>query len=154
MPGLYYEDLPVGFKYKTPSRTIFETDVSMFVAVAGLYEDLFCNIEWIKKSSPFKERFAPAALTWAIAQGLTTRTGYYEDTFLAILGVDKMRLPQPLYVGETIHVEAEVLSRRETSKGDRGVLNSRFLVKNQRGEVVLEYEMQQLVAKKQASKGK
>ena len=148
MPGLYFEDIPVGYKYGTPARTVFDADISMFVAVAGLYEDLFCNIEWIKES-PFKQRFAPGALTWSIAQGLTVRTGLYQDTFLAILGVDKMRMLRPVYVGDTIHVEVEVLTKRETSRGDRGVLNSLFRVKNQRGEAVMEYEMQQLVAKRQ-----
>ncbi|MGH7963758.1 MAG: dehydratase, partial [Candidatus Binatia bacterium] len=55
---------------------------------------------------------------------------------------------QPVRVGDTLHVEVEVLSRRETSKGDKGVLNSLFQVKNQKGEVVMQYEMQQLVQKR------
>lgn len=146
MSGLYYEEIEVGFKYSTAARTVFESDIGMFVAVAGLYEDLFCNIEYINKQSVFKKRFAPGALTWAIAQGLTTRTGLYEETFLAILGVNNMRLVAPVYVNDTIHVEAEVLEKRETSKGDKGVLNTLFQVKNQRDEVVMAYEMKQLVA--------
>ena len=150
MSGLYFDEIEVGFKYRTPARTVFESDVGMFVAVAGLHEDLFCNIEYIRKESMFKERFAPGALTWAIAQGLTIRTGLYEETFLAILGVNNMRLVAPVFINDTIHVEAEVLERRETSKGDKGVLNTLFQVKNQRDEVVMEYEMKQLVARKNA----
>jgi len=148
MAGLYYEDIEVGFKYDTPARTVFEGDVSMFVAVAGLYEDLFCNLEYISNKSMFNKRFAPGALTWSIAQGLTIRTGLYEDTFLAILGVNNMKFAAPVYINDTIHVEVEVLDKRETSKGDKGVLNSLSQVKNQRGETVLEYEMKQLVARK------
>lgn len=145
---LYFEDIAEGFKYTTPKRTVFEADIVNFVALSGLYEDLFCNLEYIEKESPFKGRFAPGALTWAIAQGLTTRTGLYEKTFLAILGVDRMRFLQPVRVGDTLHVEVEVLSKKETSKGDRGVLNSLFQIKNQKGEVVMQYEMQQLVQKR------
>lgn len=147
--GLYYEDLEVGYKYGTSAKTVFESDVGMFVAVTGLYEDLFCNIEYIKKSL-FKKRFAPGALTWAIAQGLTIRTGLYDDTFLAILGVNNMRLVAPVFINDTIHVEVEVLERRETSKGDRGILNSMFRVLNQRDELVMEYEMKQMVLKREA----
>jgi acyl dehydratase len=150
MAGLYFEDIQVGYKYSTPARTVFESDVGMFVAVAGLQEDLFCNLEYINNQSMFKKRFAPGALTWAIAQGLTIRTGLYEETFLAILGVNNMRLVAPVFINDTIHVEAEVLETRETSKGDKGVLNTLFRVKNQRDELVMEYEMKQLVAKKNA----
>ncbi len=148
----YFEDFPQGFRYTTPKRTVFETDIVNFVALSGLYEDLFCNLEYIENESPIKGgRFAPAALVWGMAQGLTTRTGLYEKTFVAILGVDKMRIPKPILVGDTLHVEVEVLSARETSKGDKGVLNSRFDIVNQRGEVVMHYEMQQLVLKKSSA---
>ncbi len=148
----YFEDFPEGFRYETPKRTIFETDVVNFVALAGLYEDLFCNIEYIENESPIRGgRFAPAALVWGMAQGLGIRTGLYDKTFVAILGVDKMRIPMPILVGDTIHVEVTVLSARETSKGDKGVLNSRFDIVNQRAEVVMHYEMQHLVLKRPAT---
>lgn len=61
-----------------------------------------------------------------------------------------MRFVQPVRIGDTLHVETEVLSRRETSKGDRGVVNSLFQIKNQKGEMVMQYEMQQLVQKRGA----
>ena len=142
----YFEDFPKGFQYETPKRTIFETDIVNFVALSGLYEDLFCNLEYIENESPIRGgRFAPAAMVWGMAQGLTTRTGLYEKTFVAILGVDNMRIPKPILVGDTIHVEVTVLSARETSKGGKGVLNSRFDIVNQRGETVMHYDMQQLV---------
>ena len=142
----YFEDFPPGFVYETPARTIFEADIVNFVAISGLYEDLFCNIEWINNESPIKGgRYAPIALLWSYAQGLTTRTGLYEKTFVAILGVDKMRITQPCLVGDTMHVAVTVLEARLTSKGDKGILNSRFDCVNQRGEIFLHYEMQQLV---------
>ena len=85
----YFEDFPPGLQYKTPARSVFEADIVNFVAISGLYEDLFCNIEWIQNESPIKGgRYAPIALLWAFAQGLTVRTGLYEKTFVAILGVD------------------------------------------------------------------
>ncbi len=145
----YFEDFPEGFTYETPKRTVFETDIVNFVALSGLYEDLFCNLEYIENESPIKGgRFAPAAMVWGMAQGLTTRTGLYEKTFVAILGVDEMRIPKPILVGDTLQVQVTVLSARETSRGDKGVLNSRFDIVNQRGEVVMHYQMQQLVLKK------
>ncbi len=142
----YFEDFPPGYRYQTPARTVFEADIVNFVAISGLYEDLFCNIEWINNESPIKGgRYAPIALLWAFAQGLTTRTGLYEKTFVAILGVDAMRITQPCLVGDTMHVEVTVKEARVTSRGDRGVLNSRFELVNQRGETFMHYDMQQMV---------
>jgi acyl dehydratase len=147
----YFEDFPVGFQYETPARSIFETDIVNFIAISGIYEDLFCNIEWINNESPIKGgRFAPIAMLWAFAQGLTTRTGLYEKTFVAILGVDNMRITQPCLVGDTMHLAVTVLEARRTSKGDKGVLKSRFDVVNQRDETFMHYDMQQLVLSKPA----
>jgi acyl dehydratase len=72
---LYFEDIAVGFTYTTPKPSVFETDIVNFVALSGMYDDLSCNLEYIEHESVFKDRFAPGALTWALAQGLTTRTG-------------------------------------------------------------------------------
>ena len=74
-----------------------------------------------------------------------TRTGLYEKTFVAILGVDGMRITAPCLVGDTMHVEVEVKEARVTSRGDRGVLNSRFELVNQRDETFMHYDMQQMV---------
>ena len=142
----YFEDFSPGLQYKTPARSVFEADIVNFVAIAGLYEDLFCNIEWIQNESPIKGgRYAPIALLWAFAQGLTIRTALYEKTFVAILGVDNMRITAPCLVGDTMHVEVTVNDARVTSKGDKGILNSRFELVNQRDETFMYYDMQQMV---------
>lgn len=54
--------------------------------------------------------------------------------------MDKMRLPRPVRIGDTIHVEPEVIDKKETSKADRGVTTFKYVVKNQRDEVVGEWE--------------
>ena len=147
-PSLYYEDLELEVKFSTPGRTIFETDIVNFIALTGMYEDLFCNLEYIRKDSAFKQRIAPGALTFIITMGLLVRTGLFEKSGLALFGLNNVRWNVPVCPGDTVHAEGEVIGRRETSDGQRGILTMRFQVKNQRDEVVMEYEHTELIRKR------
>lgn len=147
-PSLYYEDLELGVKFSTPGRTIFETDIVNFIALTGMYEDLFCNLEYIQKDSAFKQRIAPGALTFIITMGLLVRTGLFEKSGLALFGLNNVRWNVPVCPGDTVHAEGEVIGRRETGDGRRGILTMRFQVKNQRDEVVMEYEHTELIRKR------
>lgn len=57
---------------------------------------------------------------------------------MALLGIDKMRWPVPVFCGDTIRVEIAVMEKKETSKGDRGVVTFKHVVRKQNDEVVLE----------------
>ena len=78
----------------------------------------------------------PGALVYAFAEGLLLPT--MQDTGLAFLGAT-LDVRRPTLVGDTIHVEGEVIEHRLTSKGDRGLVRFANKVLNQNGEVVLEY---------------
>ena len=60
--GLYFEDLPVGRKFKTIGRTVTEADIVNFVSCTGMVEVLFTNVEFLREESDIKGRVAPAAL--------------------------------------------------------------------------------------------
>jgi acyl dehydratase len=72
-----------------------------------------------------------------------------EGTIIANLGYEKVRHPKPVYHGDTIYVETEVLSKRESqSQPDRGIITLRHLGKNQHGDVVCEVERSVLFLKR------
>lgn len=62
MEGRYYEDIQIGERHITPERTITETDIVNFVALAGLTEPIFRSVEYAKKHSMFKARIVQAFL--------------------------------------------------------------------------------------------
>lgn len=151
MMGKYYEDFQVGEKTVSPGRTITETDVVNFVALAGINEPLFTNrLHW-EKESIFKKRIAPGPLTFAISQGLEQQLGQLRGTAMAFLGVDEMRVPQPVVVGDTICVESEVEHKRETRHPDRGIITFKRTVKNQDGAPVM-YWRQTVMIRRRPSK--
>ena len=132
--GFCYEDLKVGFRFRTHRRTISESDVSAFINLTWLTEELFAVEDDSQRA--IKGRAVPGALVYAFAEGLLLPT--MQDTGLAFLNAT-LDVKGPTVVGDTIHVESEVREARLTSKGDRGLVRFANNVVNQRGETVLEY---------------
>ena len=146
--GKHFEELSVGDKFKTARRTITETDVIQFVTLVGFIEPLFLDIEYIEKESLFKRRIAPGSLVFAYSEGLVVQSGLIHGTGMAFAGLDKMALRAPVFVGDTIHVEGEVIEKREGRRPDAGRVFWRHVVKNQRGEPVMEFEISRLMKKR------
>src|SRR5713101_2584327 len=145
--GFCFEDLRVGFRFRTHRRTIAESDLANFVNLSWLTEELFAvqEGEMSDASRAIKGRAVPAALVYAFAEGLLLPT--MQDTGLAFLNA-LLDVRRPTLVGDTIHVESEVTEHRLTSKGDRGLVRFANRVVNQRGEVVLEYNPLRLLKRK------
>ena len=137
--GFCYEDLPVGYKFRTHRRTIAESDLTAFVNLTWLTEELFA----VEDEGPsgisiraISGRAVPGALVYSFAEGLLLPT--MQDTGLAFLGA-QLDIKAPTRVGDTIHVEAEVIEARLTSKGDRGLVRTSNIVVNQHDTTVLAY---------------
>ena len=135
--GFAFEELRLGFRFRTHRRTIREADLAAFVALTGLTEEIFSVKEEIQ--------LVPGALVYSFAEGLLLPS--MQDTGLAFLGAS-LEVRAPTVVGDTIHVECEVTEHRLTSKGDRGLVRFANKVVNQKGEVVLEYNPLRLLKKK------
>ena len=145
----FFEDFKLGDKAVSPGRTVTETDIVMFAALSGDWSELHTNAEYMKHSV-FGQRIAHGLLTLSIATGLALRTGTQGTIdVLAFLGMDKIRLNSPVFIGDTIHVELEVTEARTSqSRPDAGILRFKNTVKNQRNEEVATYETAVMVNKK------
>src|SRR3954462_408175 len=128
--GFCFEDLRVGFRFRTHRRSIAEADLVAFVNATWLTEELFT----VKKKN--KPRLVPGALVYSFAEGLLLPT--MQDTGVAFLNAT-LDVKAPTYVDDTLHVEGEVIEHRPTSKGDRGLVRFANKVVNQDGATVLEY---------------
>src|SRR5687768_2466675 len=137
--GFAFDDLKVGFRFRTHRRTISQADRAAFINLSWLTEELFAVDE------EGKPRLVPGALVYSFAEGLLLPT--MQDTGIAFLGAT-LEVKAPTRVGDTIHVECEVVEHRLTSKGDRGLVRFANKVLNQRGETVLEYNPLRLLKRK------
>jgi acyl dehydratase len=145
--GFCFEDLRVGFRFRTHRRTIAEADLAGFVNLTWLTEELFTvqEDETSDSQRAIKGRAVPAALVYSFAEGLLLPT--MQDTGLAFLNAN-LDVKGPTLVGDTIHVEADVIEHRLASKGDRGLVRFANKVLNQRGQTVLEYNPLRLLKRK------
>jgi acyl dehydratase len=140
--GFAFQDLKLGMQFRTHRRTIAEADVAGFVNLTWLTEELFTVAD--DSGRALKGRPVPAALVYSFAEGLLLPT--MQDTGLAFLNAT-LDVKGPTVVGDTIHVECEVIEHRPASKGERGLVRFANKVVNQRGETVLEYNPLRLLKK-------
>ncbi len=141
--GFYWQDLRIGNRFYTYGRTLADHDITAFCNVTGFVEPLFTDAEYRRRHSAMVGFAAPAALVYAVAEGLAL-AGTAHGTGLAFLHTD-IDVKAPVIVGDTVHVEIEITEARATSKG-RGLVRSRNSVLNQRGETVMIYNPLRLMA--------
>ena len=114
--GRYYEDFNVGDVYEhRPGRTISEADNTWFTLLTMNTHPLHFDAEYGAKSE-FGQRLVNSALTLSIVVGMSVSD--LSQKVVANLGWDKIRLTAPVFIGDTIYAESEVLDKRERTLGD------------------------------------
>jgi acyl dehydratase len=134
-----FEDVEVGETTTTGARTITEADVTNFAGVSGDFNFLHTDAEAMAETE-YGERIAHGALVFSIATGLLWRTRDEEDSehVVAFYGVDELRFINPTFIGDTIHVEREVVGNEPKEHPvATGVVRNQITVVNQREETVL-----------------
>ena len=142
----YFEEFEVGARYPTYSRTITEGDLSLFCAFVGYHVPLFIDEEYAKRTS-YGGRIVPSALTMSISTGMTE--SLFRTTVIGLLGVDRGRFLAAVRPGDTIRTEVEVISKRETSHPDRGIVVFRDHVFNQHDETVFQIDKTVLIQRQE-----
>lgn len=135
--GFYFEDLPLGREFKTIGRTVTEADIVNFINATGMTEVLFMDLDYLENSSDIKGRVAPGALGYTFAEGLLVQSTM-QHTGLAFLNME-LNIEKPVFAGDTLHVECEVIEARLTSKPGRGLVRTRNKVVKGDGTVAITY---------------
>jgi acyl dehydratase len=141
--GQTFEEMAVGSRFRTASRTITETDLVTFATLAGMNEPLFFD-EAGSLDAGYAGRLVPGALVFSYAEGLVMQTGVIHGTGMAFLRAD-VSVQAPVFVGDTITVAVEVTVARAASTGARGVVTTRNTVLKRGGGAVLVYEPVRLI---------
>ena len=135
MSAKWYEDVEPGVRFATGGIVVTESHVMGFAGLTGDFFDLHVDEEFAR-SLGFPGRVAHGILGLAIVDGLKNRA---ETRFRAVASLGwNWKFTRPILIGDRIHAEIEVQSKRETRRADRGILVLAFKVKNQKDEVVQE----------------
>ena len=121
-----------------------EADIVGFVNATGMVEVLFTNTEFLRTESDIRQRLAPAALSYCFAEGLLVQATM-QHTGFAFLHME-LNVDQPVFAGDTIHVECEVVEARlSRNRPGRGLVRTSNKVVKQDGAVALTYTPLRLV---------
>lgn len=149
-PEYWFEDFQVGDVFTTPSRTVDAADISMFAGLSGDFNPIHTDATFAEASA-FGERIAHGLLGLSVMTGLSVRLGVWEASTIALLGIEEWRFLRPIFAGDTVHAVVEIIGTRETKDGQRGVLDRRYTLRNQRGEDVQTGRLPLLVHRRPAS---
>jgi itaconyl-CoA hydratase len=144
--GRYFEDFEVGDVYRVRyGRTVTEADNIWFTLLTNNTNQIHFNNEYGKRT-PYGKCLINSALTLAIVAGMGV-ADVSENGFA--LGWDQITLPNPLFAGDTLYSESEVLEVRESrSRPEQGIVKVRTRGLNQDGKIVIEYARSVMVWKR------
>jgi itaconyl-CoA hydratase len=145
--GRYYEDFVVGHVYEhRPGRTITETDNIWFSLLTMNTHPVHFDVEFAAKTE-FKKPLVCSPLTVAIMTGQSVSD--VSQKALANLGWKDIKLTAPVFAGDTLYSETEVLEKRESEKRpEQGIVTIRTIGKNQNGVTVCTFDRVMLIWKR------
>ena len=145
--GRYYEEFEVGDVYEhRPGRTIGEADNTWFTLLTMNKHPLHFDAVYAAKSE-FGRPLVNSCLTLSIVVGMSVSDVSYKA--IGNLGWNEIKLPAPVFAGDTLYAESEVLAKRESkSRPTQGIVTVRTQGTNQDGKVVIAYERTVLVPKR------
>ena len=150
MAGRFFDEWTIGDTLTHDiRRTVTETDNLLFTVMTHNPQPLHLDIE-AAKASEFGQILVNGTFTFSLMVGLSvgdTTLG----TLVANLGYDKLVMPKPVFIGDTLRAESEVVGLKESkSRPNAGIVTFLHRAINQRDEIVCQCERSALIKKKDA----
>src|SRR5579871_2608941 len=148
MAGLYFEEFSVGQTFTHPiRRTVTEADNVLFTAMTHNPAQLHLDAEYAKNTE-FGQRIVNSLFTLGLMIGISVGETTLGTT-VANLGMDEVKFPKPVFHGDTIRVESEVVETRESkSRPQNGIIVFMHRAYNQRSELVASCKRTALMLRK------
>lgn len=147
MTGKFFDELEVGTKFRHGGRTITEMDNVLFSALTMNPQALHINEDFASKTE-FGQRLVNGIFTFGLVVGLGV-ADLTDSTIVANLGYDKIVHPNPVFHGDTIYAESEIIEKRESkSRPNAGIVRIKCTGRKPDGTVVVEFERTAMFLKK------
>jgi|SRR5690625_85844 len=136
--GLYYDEIEVGAIYQhAPGRTVTESDNVVFTTLTMNTQSLHLDAHWSAQQE-FGQPLVNSMFTLSTIVGASVAQ-LTQGTIVANLGFETVNFPKPLYHGDTLYSETEVLDKRlSSSRPGQGIIKLRHIGRNQHDDVVAE----------------
>jgi acyl dehydratase len=134
--GLYYEELEMGATYKhSPGRTVEAADNTLFSTLTMNSQSLHLDAA-AATTTEFGQRLVNSMFTLSTIVGLSVGQ-MTQETTVANLGFGEIAFPAPVFAGDTLYAETQVVSMRDSkSRPDAGIVEFLHIGRNQNGDIV------------------
>lgn len=139
-----FDDIQIGAKWRSTGRTLTEADLHDACMSSGDWHPIHADAEYAR-NTPLGQRIFQGSYGLHIAFGMATKFPEFGDAVIAALGFSSWRYLAPLFVGDTVHVEVEIVGKRPTADGQRGVIERQIKLLSQSGQVAQDGVAQTLV---------
>jgi len=144
---MYFEEFQAGQKITSTGRTVTEADIVAFAGLSGDFTQIHTDAEY-SKNTPAGQRIAHGLLILSIASGLAAQTGVLEGTVIVFREISEWKFIQPVFIGDTIHVELDVMETKAMPRVGGGTVAIELKVKNQHDQTVTKGTWTVLMASK------
>lgn len=144
--SLFYEDIKVGDKYRSQSRTIDEDLVNDFAQISGDFNPIHTDPEFAKNTI-YGERIAHGLLGLSVVSGLADSLGFAEETTIAFRSLE-WKFKEPMFIGDSILTEIEVIKKRDLKGEIGGLVIFRVRVMNQKNHNIQSGKWSLLIKKR------
>ena len=142
--GRYFEDFEVGDVYEhRPGKTVTQYDNHLFTLLTLNTHPLHFDAEF-GKATEFGRNLVVSPYTLSLLMGMSVSD--VSQKAIANLGLDEVKFPAPVFEGDTLYAESEVLAKRESkSRPGQGIVTVRTTGKNQDGVVIATFKRSALI---------
>ncbi len=143
MLGKYYDEIEVGDRFVSHGRTVTETDIVMWCTMTGDMFRIHTDRHYAE-TTRFGQRVAAGLMINAWMAGLGVPPA--APGVIANYGTNKLRFTAPVFISDTIHLEAEVIAKEEKKPGENGLVTLQWNAVNHDGVTVMASELVSLIA--------
>src|SRR5579863_10434188 len=144
MPDRYWESYEIGETWESHGRTITEADIVNFAGISGDFHPVSMDEQFAKARTPYGRRIAHGALLFSVTMGIAWQMKM--NTKNITHGIDRVRFPNPTFIGDTVRVTGRVTVKEPYSKRPQyGVIVMRYEANNQDGKCVFVCDHKMLI---------
>ncbi|QIE56674.1 dehydratase [Pikeienuella piscinae] len=132
MKSMYYEDFEPGQVFESSGRTITESDLTFFSMVSGDWNKIHNDAAYAA-GTPFGERIVHGPLGIAICFGFIHAMGIFDDSVVAMTGIEDWKFEKPILVNTTLHLRLTITGKSMGRSGRTGKLGRKFELLDQEG---------------------
>jgi acyl dehydratase len=146
--GKLFHEFEVGDSYTTVWKTVMEGHLTQFMGLTQLEEPLFEDKQFLEEETHYDDWIVPGMLTMSMALGLFSRSGWLDDTGLALMNLDAS-FDSPVHVGDAMRADIEVVDTHETSREDGGVVELEWDIHTREHETAITVESAHFIRKEE-----